>query len=286
MYNKKKHAANAFLFSCADTGMRKCSKRYKKRDCFFDVKDQHYTHTIQIPKIYSDGVYVLGWVWFGGGERWGAFGDYYDCLYIKVQGGPIASSHRPIFKPGNSVSRVGDKCRATVNKVGVCSSEPCPGGGRWTTLQKPYDFENGRQPKTIPRMRFKYPYQPKQHRNGSPYVHSMTIRSADYPNRVFTSSLKTKNPYIWLTKRMRTTVTCETRGNVKFVTFYVNGRKGRTDGQAPYSIAGDWEDYATKRTIYAPWGFEVERKVSTIACVAMGFDGTEHWKNVELSTTF
>lgn len=286
MYNRHKHAQNAFLFTCADVGLTKCSTRYKKRDCYYDLKNEYYKHIIQIPKLYSDGVYVLGWAWYGGGERWGSFGDYYDCMYIKVQGGPVSDTHNPIFKPGDSVTKEDNRCRATVNKLGVCWREPCPGGGKYTTLLRPWEFSDGRNPKTIPRSRFLNPYRPIPLRSGGPWVHSMTIRSADAPGRIFTSSLKNRFPYIFLTKRMRSTVTCETRGNVRSVTFYVNGAKGRTDYDAPYSIAGDWVDYATKRNIYAPWAFEVERKVVTLSCQAVGYDGTEHWRDIELSTDF
>lgn len=285
LYNRQKHTENAFLWTCADVGVSKCPVRTRKRDCIFDKQNDYFHQAIQIPKIYADGVYVLGWVWYGGGEKYGAFGDYYDCMYLKVEGGPFEYAHQPIFKPGPSATGENGLCRATVNKIGICWREPCPGGARPTYLQRPAEFDDGRLPQKIPRTRFGYPYNAKSRGSHSPYVQSMTIRSADYPEHIYTQSKRTRSPHMMLTQAMRITVTCEVTGDTKYVAFFINGRKGNVDTQPPYSIAGDWVEYGgTVR--YAPWKQNVDRKVTTIACKAYGHDDVEHWENVELSTDF
>lgn len=285
MYNKQKHTENTFLWSCADVGVSKCPVQTRKRDCYFDNHNDYFKHSIQIPKIYADGVYVLGWVWYGGGKTYGSFGDYYDCVYIKVEGGPFEYAHQPIFKPGPSDTGEHGLCRSTVNQIGVCWKEPCPGGGRPTYLQRPFEFEDGRLPAMIPRSRFQHPYVPKPHGYNSPFVHSMTIRSADYPDHIYVQSTGTRTPHLMLTSAMRVTVTCEVTGDVKYVAFFSNGRKGHVDTKAPYTIAGDWVEYSgTVR--YAPWKHNIDRSVTTIACKAYGHDDVEHWENMELSTDF
>ena len=285
MMSKWRHQQNAFLFTCADIGRTKCTKANQKRDCNYDRGNIFYKHTFQIGHIYPDGVYVLGWVWYGGGEKWGHFGDYYDCLYIKIQGGPMKDYLKPVFRTGPSVTGREGKCRATVNRVGICWKEPCPGGGRYTKLFRPWEF-SGRSPPAIPRWRYANPYRQKPRRFGSAYVKSLTIRSADFPGRIIWSTYKGKFAHVRLTRRMRSTVTCECSGRVKHVTFYINGRTGRTDFKAPFTIAGDWVVYRTKKVAYAPWHFDIDGRYITLSCVATGYDGVVHYKNLELSTYF
>lgn len=282
MHDKKMHLRNVFLWSCADTGISSCSKKNHGRDCNYDKKNQYYTHLIQIPKIYPDGVYVLGWVWVGGGEKWGHFGDYFDCVYVHVKGGPLEYSHRPQFKPGPTKTGSKGLCRATVNKVGICWAEPCPGGGRYTTLQRPWIFDNGRQPGLLNRDMYKDPHQVAAKRGVN--VKSISIRSVDFPSKVYVSSSSTKFAHLWLTKSMRITVTCEVDGDVKMVTFYVNGREGRTDYQRPFTIAGDWKKYRRRYWTYAPWAYDVQGRYTMVSCRAKGKNGGESWASLEFST--
>ena len=284
MHNHARHRENAFLYTCADVGLSTCKARFRRRDCRFDLKNQYLTNTIQIPTIYADGVYVLGWVWYGGGEEYGAFGDYYDCVYLRVKGGPKWYAHRPIFKPGKSATGFRGMCRATVNKIGVCWKEPCPGGARKTHLKIPLEFD-GRTPDLVPASRFRYPYFTKERGPRSPFVKAMTVRSSIFPTKIYTGTKWTRSAYIFLRKSMRVTVTCEDGGEVRCVVFYVNGQKGRTDCDEPYTIAGDWRD-GTGKINYAPWTFGIDRTVATVSCKAYGWDGTEHWENMELSTDY
>lgn len=286
MYNKDIHRENAFLFTCADVSITKCTKKNEKRDCNFDKEKNYFRHNIRIPHIYSDGVYVLGWVWYGGGGRWGHFGDYYDCMFIRVKGGPMKDSHTPQFRPGPSMSRHGDRCVSTVNQIGICYSEPCVGGGAYTSYQKPWEFSDGRMPVPIPKSRFMNPHLIKPRTRESVVVTSITVRSADHPDRILATSRQGKFFYLLLTKAMRTTVTCEVDGRPEYVVFYTNGIQGRNDTTYPYSIAGDWMEHSTSAMRYAPWSFDAGREYVTLSCKAVGPDGIESWLNTELATPF
>lgn len=242
--------------------------------------------TIRIPKIYPDGVYVLGWVWYGGGKGGGDFGDYYDCLYIRVRGGPYRKTHRVQFRPGNSATGRNGRCRATVNRIGVCYREPCPGGGRRTTLQRPWEFEDGRKGGVLKSKWFANPWRNKE---GGVVVEVLKVREVGKGGRVYASSRRGRAAYVRLTERMPITVVCETGGavEVREVRFFINGRKARVDYEAPYSIAGDWRDRGgLGDVVFAPWKFGFEREVTTISCQAIGKDGSQHWANLELATDF
>lgn len=119
MHNKNAHRRNAFNFGCSDVRRTKCDPRYKKRDCQFDKTNFYYIHWVKIPTCIPDGVYVLGWAWYGGGERWGLFGDYYDCLFIRIKGGPFTRKYKPSFVAGPTSTGKNGKCRATVNPLGI-----------------------------------------------------------------------------------------------------------------------------------------------------------------------
>lgn len=96
----------------------------------------------------------------------------------------------------------------------------------------------------------------------------------------------TRRAHVFITKRMRTTVTCEVSGHVKSVTFFVNGYQSRTDYSAPYSIAGDFYERRKRRHRFAPWKYGIDNAVVTLSCQAIGFDGTKHFANLELSSAF
>lgn len=288
MYNKRAHADNAFLWDCADTNIAYCKPRFKNRDCYYDLKNAFYNHYVRIPKIYSDGVYVLGWVWLGGGGTWGHFGDYYDCSYIEVKGGPFAGSHQPEFRAGNSPLSKRGMCTATVNKVGVCWREPCPGGGKFTKLMKPFEFTN-RLPRPIPARRFKWPHKiPKS----SVSIRSLSIYKLTWDARLGKrlhrtgASRASRKPYLHLLRKMGLTIVADTTGPVRSVHWYIDGRKVKhADTTKPYTIAGDWQvGWKTFTPRFAKWQFVVDYKVSTVSCKAIGKDGTEAWHTMEIST--
>lgn len=57
-----------------------------------------------MPNLHPDGVYVLGWTWYGG-ETFGSFGDYFDCAFVRIQRGPLEAVNNMVFlPPGAEVS--------------------------------------------------------------------------------------------------------------------------------------------------------------------------------------
>lgn len=104
MADKDEHSNSAFLYTCSDRNPTKCEAQYGNRDCRPRRETMYLNHSIDIPRVYADGAYVLGWAWFGGGAPRGVFGDYYDCIYIEIKGGSFKSIHKPQFKPGNATN--------------------------------------------------------------------------------------------------------------------------------------------------------------------------------------
>lgn len=139
MNMKSVHDIMAFYFGCWSSGGYSCNDHEYHRDCGFDLDNLAWKTDITVPTIYPDGVYVLGWTWYGGGETFGSFGDYYDCSYVRIRGGPLTESHTTIFEPG---PRYPDGCQSSVGKLGICVTEPC-GQELWSERRIPSEFETG-----------------------------------------------------------------------------------------------------------------------------------------------
>lgn len=207
-------------------------------------------------------------------------------MLIEVQGGPLTARYAPKFSSAGSRSGALGKCRATVNKIGICKHEPCESGGRFTKLYKPWEFENGRVPKPLVRSYFR-PYRSKPKTKKSPRIVSLTIRSSVNPKRVYVRFNRGfKFAHVRLTVPMKITVTCEVVGKTKGVSFFVQGFPARTDYNSPYSIAGDRRHWNTNALFLSPWRYQVARKVFTLSCKAFGSDGTQDWLTVGVSTFF
>lgn len=158
MYSKTFHAQAAFMFTCADVKVTKCERENRERDCKVDRLNEYYRYQLRIPKVYPDGYYVLGWLWYGGlvstGTH-GAFGEYWDCVYVKIEGGPTEEEHQPMFHAGESLTGQHGMCKATTNRIGHCFREPCPFGNREGKFMKPEEFE-GRSPSRIRKWEFEH----------------------------------------------------------------------------------------------------------------------------------
>jgi hypothetical protein len=132
------HDKFAFRYACWEAGSTPCSPG---EYCGTDLQGIKYTADVQIPSVYPDGDYVLGWSWYGGtryynneemqkngisaqpGHR-SEYGDYYSCANIKIQGGaPVESQYTPVFYPAQA-GRDGT-CASAVSALGVCPVEPC-----------------------------------------------------------------------------------------------------------------------------------------------------------------
>ena len=123
------HASYAFHTTCFEVGQRKCNP--KSYSCGTD--STMYETSVRAPRV-PDGLYVLGWSWYGSyalgadGDVNFHFGDYYSCSYIRIEGGGKVSDERTRaeFKPRNARNR----CKSLANTLGVCKVEPCPNAYR------------------------------------------------------------------------------------------------------------------------------------------------------------
>lgn len=139
MMRTEAHEALAFHYSCWSSELYYCDNKEQHRDCGYDRDNLAYKTTITVPTIYPDGVYVLGWSWYGGGEGHGDYGDYYDCSYVRIQGGPLTDTYHAMFVPG---PRYPDGCQAAVDRLGMCPTEPCP-QDFWGSKKTPAAFHGG-----------------------------------------------------------------------------------------------------------------------------------------------
>ena len=156
MWKKDKHTRGAFFYTCHDVRLSSCNYA-NKAWCKGDKKNQYYTQKVFIPSVFPDGDYVLSMVWYGGlfsTKDSGNFGDYYDCMYIKIRGGPLVWEYRPTYAMGPSVTGKQGHCKATVNRIGYCWREPCKLNGMTPEGKffKPWEFSDGRKPKKVKRV--------------------------------------------------------------------------------------------------------------------------------------
>ncbi|CAN8076832.1 unnamed protein product [Agarophyton chilense] len=284
MNDRTAHDREAFLWTCADLNKQRCDTINYDRDCSFDGKSSFYQHEVQIPPVYSDGVYVLGWAWYGGTQghgRGGDFGDYYDCMYVNIEGGDTSDSYAPKFEPGPSDTARDGKCAARTNRLGDCVSEPC--NGRRAGHMLPREFEGG-SPQLLQSRRFSG-YQIERPPATAPAVYGISIREANDPSTVYASS--TDGPIAQIRLNGQSiTVTCDVEGDVDKVEFYKHGEDlMETDTTAPYSIAGEYTVDGGSEYRYKPMRYKREDDIYLLSCGVYGKDGSVQWARLEVWQT-
>lgn len=128
MMNHKAHQKYTFQISCWASGLHRCHSR-SAHVCGNDKEGKAYKVPIKVPTSYPDGVYALGWAWFGAGDFSGKsfFGDYYSCSFIHIKGGAaVTPSFKPSFTPG--LNQAKSSCMSATPRPGVCRREPCRAG--------------------------------------------------------------------------------------------------------------------------------------------------------------
>lgn len=290
--NKVVHEEKTFLITCADLRPTKCKKKTAKRDCTYDRTNEYFKHLIQIPENIPDGVYVLGWAWYGGGRVWGMFGDYYDCLYIQIKGGvKLKAVNKLKFHSGPSRTGRNGFCKATVNRLGICFSEPCRGGGSFTKMLKPYQFTGKYNKSKLIPARYYRGYQIREKTKKSPVVTTISIFNPFKPDMVYAQAhYHQQMVYMKVTKKTPIGISCEVdnaKGNVQYVSFFVHGFHVRNDLNSPFTLSGDWpkKGFGRKR-IFGKWQYDYSDKVMSVTCKAKGYDGTVDYLSMELSTSF
>jgi len=282
MNNKAAHQKFAFHWSCWNINRFTCSRMDHQRDCQYDRNNKAFKDHIRIPANLPNGDYVLGWSWYGGGRTGGRahFGDYFDCSYVRVEGGkPLQEKHIPTF--------AGRGCHATVNRPGVCKSEPCR-PLRKVTFKRPAEFD-GRTPPPIyassfgaPSDNFKFDVsaisqsvftEPKV--RVSPKVRVTGLRVANIRNRVARYDITFKRTVL-VGSKVGVTLVAQTSGHVKKIEWFVNGLKVFTDRKAPFTIAGDrgWQYYKWEHPLF-------ERRLRVTA-KATGYSGFRNWLSREV----
>lgn len=110
-----------------------------------------------------NGIYVLGWVWYGGvvdenvdtnqltePDEEGSSIDYWSCAFVRIKGGKsLVKQEEKQFV--NDMSKFSEKgCRAINNRPGICTrdGQECENVG---VYRKPKEFLNGKKPKIYQR---------------------------------------------------------------------------------------------------------------------------------------
>lgn len=86
MNNRTWHKRLTLSHNCFNTGRTYC----KSGDCGTDRSKIILCHEVQIPRVFPDGDYVLGHVWYGGlhfKREHGHFQDYNSCAFVRISGG-------------------------------------------------------------------------------------------------------------------------------------------------------------------------------------------------------
>lgn len=268
MWDKETHDQMAIDFGCWNVGRFKCNKFDFHRDCKYDRQNEAFSKMLYIPPIYPDGDYILGFTWFGGGQKYGHFGDYYDCSYIRIQGGDrIEPEHVPTFHAGGG-SKWEDACESTVDDLGICWREPCV-PIRKTYRMVPKKFKNGAKPPVVKSKWFE----------GKMHKHETTItikrlRLIDTKTDMIID--KDLDDVIPLHRDDEISILAETTGDVQYVQWYTNGKQRGRDYQAPFTVAGDF------RGDFYPWMHPLFNRRLRIAAKAVGWDGSYCWTNVEV----
>lgn len=169
MMNKSVHENNAFHYGCwgANPIAATTSEMQRNKRGFsvsgadgklHNLPVSYYTVNVTIPAVVPDGVYALGWVWYGGmgGSIYnnvpekpyprGLFADYWSCAFVGVRGGSeMTENFQPAFR--SDMERWwGDACMSANDAPGGCTYEPCIVRGK---MQKPRPFQAGRRPGSI-----------------------------------------------------------------------------------------------------------------------------------------
>lgn len=302
MWDWRVHKANAFSYACWSRGEFECSMENQYRSCWYDMDSRAYKDWITIPAVFPDGDYVLGYAWYGGGERFGNFGDYYDCAYVRVEGGaPVVAEATPTFTSGESNGNNDGKCEATVNDLGICRVEPCiaPSGekGYYTKRMKPAQFD-GTTPPPIKSSSIQVDNRAdvdavgEELRGLQKYTQSGLTSKEDAHGALTLGRMRlvevksrrevpnVHRPIDW-TGGGPLTIEVEAFGPVSYVEFLVNGRRSSyKDYKAPYTIGGDFKDPTVD--MYYPWMFHYKNKNVRVTAHAVGPGKAEAWKILDL----
>lgn len=156
MTDHRWHEYTAFHYGCFEAYRYSCSGSVA---CGNDNKGKGYYQYVEIPRVFPDGMYVFGMVWFGGVKYDRVkpeFPNFFSASFVEIRGGLSRSPYyRPRFVPVKSSydGTLGPPvpfgtCLTTSNWVGECDDgRPC--WGRKAAFSIPGVFKRGRKPELI-----------------------------------------------------------------------------------------------------------------------------------------
>lgn len=174
MMNKDIHKKNAFHFSCWGSHVKVAGRNELGRDRrgfslvggdgkLHDGPVAYYESEFTIPTVVPDGVYVLGWVWYGGvggslqtntvetPHAKGLFADYWSCAFVEIKGGAeLQAKYTPVFKTGMN-GPWAKACNSMNDRPGVCRYEPCVTKAEF---MQPQEFKDGAIPPDLTQANF------------------------------------------------------------------------------------------------------------------------------------
>lgn len=246
MYNKTTHNFMSFFYACwSSADGYQCSEKERYRDCHYDLDNRAWKTTVTIPTTYPDGVYVLGWSWYGGGATYGSFGDYYDCSYVRIRGGPLTDTAQAVFQPGPLYP---NGCQSSVDRLGLCKTEPC-GSEFWSREMIPAEFGDG----ALTIRREWYDTALSREANQVTVAEPTDFGVTDFT--IYDTSNEMiidvdLNEIIDLTQVPRITIIPKYIGNVTRIEWVVNGKKQSDRYEYPFSIGGSQVEGAPGATIF------------------------------------
>lgn len=122
--NKQVHKDHALYFGCWEQGVTPC---VGGEPC--GTGDEHLSRNFRVPECLPDGMYVFGYVWYGGIQYErdiGQFPDYHSCVFVQVSGGVPLGDCRPFYEPGDTGRyQNGNKCYSSIDEPGPCTKTGC-----------------------------------------------------------------------------------------------------------------------------------------------------------------
>lgn len=126
VHDRKWHGRLVLLHGCWESGAHRCKS---KNTCGTDKGRVMFSRKLTIPTVYPDGLYVLGYVWYGGlhfKRQKGHFPDFHSCSYVRIKGGSrLGGTYRPFFKAGTGRRVKNGKCPTSADAVGQCGNRGC-----------------------------------------------------------------------------------------------------------------------------------------------------------------
>lgn len=263
------HDKFSFHYACWEAGKTNCAQQ---EFCGTDQERIRFQTPVEIPRVFPDGEYVLGWSWYGGtrfrdGGPKAEYGDYYSCANIVIEGsvdengqpnsdGPI-EQYTPVFIPGLESGM--STCFASVSQLGICASEPCyaryPGEervpaqfakGSPPAIQRqdiqerlPNTLNDGRgneeaSKNNVEQQNLSVPENSRETSIDS--LEFVDVDSMEVLSELHEGSL---NNILVGDRHRRVTIKASTSGVIQQIIFFANGAQIHTETESPFYCAGD-----------------------------------------------